>query len=126
MSTKLVSCATRAMHYTVFSHAVHCYYKTTLFSKATVFYLLASVFTFIPPLLITYRSQGFWQRMDVYREQPEVHFKHEVLVSLEIGGDSGEDPQGDPQGTIGWSTYKNYNQILLNHARVPLIKESTK
>ena len=46
------------MMYTVFAHAVFCHYRAPLLSKATAFYALATALTFIPPLLITYRSQG--------------------------------------------------------------------
>ncbi len=44
--------------YTVFTHATFTRYRAPFFSKATVFYALATALTFIPPLLITYRSQG--------------------------------------------------------------------
>ena len=44
--------------YTVFSHSLQCFYRATVFSKATVFYALATLLTFVPPLLIAFRSQG--------------------------------------------------------------------
>ena len=51
--------------------------------------------------------------MDYYREQPEVHFKHELLVLMETG---------DPEKVIGWGSFKNYNHLLGDRARTPLIK----
>ena len=120
--------------YTVFTHAVFRSYRADVFSKATVFYVAASLLTFVPPLLIAYRSQGnrqsicfnryfiltpffkhsgFWRRVDVYREQPDVHFKHDILVSMDTQ---------DPDGFVGWSTYNNFNQIIGDRARVPLVK----
>ena len=48
--------------YTVFTHSLQCFYKATVFSKATVFYVLATLLTFVPPLLIAFRSQGAAQR----------------------------------------------------------------
>ena len=58
---------------------------------------------------------GFWQKIDYYREQPEVHFKHELLVLMQTD---------DPRGSIGWSSYKNYNEFLGDNTRIPLIKVS--
>ena len=28
----------------------------------------------------------------------------------------------DPRGSIGWSSYKNYNEFLGDNTRIPLIK----
>ena len=42
----------------MFTHSLQCFYKATVFSKATVFYILATLLTFVPPLLIAFRSQG--------------------------------------------------------------------
>ena len=44
--------------YVVFRHSVDRCYKANVCSKATVFYILASLLTFVPPLLIAYRSQS--------------------------------------------------------------------
>ncbi|TRY70099.1 hypothetical protein TCAL_05449 [Tigriopus californicus] len=90
-------------------------YQASPFSKAGVFYISALILTFIPPLLIAYRSQGFWQRVDTYREQPEIHFQHELVLYLETLL---------PDKSLGWSTFKNYNQLLQDRVRVPFIQES--
>jgi len=47
----------------------------------------------------------------MYQEQPDVHYKHKVLVILETDS-----------GYITWSTYPNYNQIHTDHLRIPLVK----
>ena len=51
--------------------------------------------------------------MDYYREQPEVHFKHELLVLMQTD---------EPKGAVGWSSFKNYNEFLGDNTRIPLIK----
>ena len=58
-------------------------------------------------------SIGFWQKVDTYEEQPDVHFKHELVVILETD---------DPGKVIGWSTLNSFNQLLHDQVRVPLIK----
>ena len=42
----------------VYTNPVNLKYKTVLCSKATAFYLLCSLLTIIPPLLVAYRSEG--------------------------------------------------------------------
>ena len=51
--------------YTLFTHSANFVYKSPIFSKATVFYILTTLLTFIPPLLIVYRSQGKAKEDDV-------------------------------------------------------------
>lgn len=133
---KLTFIVCKETMYTVFSHSVSQFYKTNVFSKASVFYLLATLLTFIPPLLIAYRSQGksgipslsyvqpsvcsvtgFWQKIDYYQEQPEIHFQHDLVILMETE---------NPMRPIGWSTFKNYNQLLLDNVRVPMIKVGRK
>lgn len=97
----------------VFSHSIRRKYKTSVCSKATVFYVIASLLTFIPPLLITYRSQGFWKKINFYREQPDVHFKHKMLLLLETK---------DPEQLIFWSSFPNLNQLMSKRMRIPTIE----
>lgn len=51
--------------------------------------------------------------MDTYEEQPDIHFLHDVVVVLDTD---------QPDRKIAWSTMKNFNQIMMNTARVPTIK----
>lgn len=132
--------------YTFFSHPTEISYKASFCSKIGVFYLITTILTFIPPLLITYRSQGtyfkldfwileplrhysirfvylcrftlgFWQKIDSYEEQPDIHFEHDLIVLLETS---------DPDETISWSTMSNLNSFLGggNRIRTPLIKST--
>eukprot|EP00093_Oithona_nana_P004002 04002.XXX_92781_91733_1 [CDS] Oithona nana genome sequencing. len=102
--------------YTFFSHPSEISYKASFCSKIGVFYWVTTILTFIPPLLIAYRSQGFWQKIDSYEEQPDIHFEHDLIVLLETS---------DPDETIGWSTMSNFNSFLGgNRVRTPMIKST--
>ena len=46
------------MGVTVYTNPVNLKYKTVLCSKATAFYLICTLLTIIPPLLVAYRSEG--------------------------------------------------------------------
>ena len=100
------------MRYNVWSSPAQFTYSTNLLSRATVFHLLTTLLMLIPPLLLAYRSQGFWVRSATYREQPEVHFKHQLILVANLA--SG--------GTVGWSTVDTVNDFLLDAVRIPLVK----
>ena len=67
----------------VFTQPVLYRYKSTLCSKATVVLLITSIFAVILPLIISYRSSGFWLKSDFYLEQPDVTFTHDYLLVLQ-------------------------------------------
>ena len=48
-------------------------------------------------------SKGFWQKIDTYQEQPDIHFEHEMIILLETA---------DPDQSFGWSTMANFNSLL--------------
>ena len=54
---------------------------------------------------------GFWKKIDVYREQPDVHYEYELVLLLETDS-----------GNLGWSTYHGYNELMQERARVPTLK----
>ena len=72
----------------------------------------------IAPLLVAYRSQGFWMRSATYQEQAEVplklrlssridengqvHFRHEALMLLELSNGA----------QLGWSTLPGLTALL--------------
>ncbi|GFT35014.1 transmembrane protein 231 [Nephila pilipes] len=89
--------------YEVFSHPLLIRYKTSICSKTTFFYIVAALFTFIFPFITTYYSQGFWKKIDIYREQPDVSFKHQMVLLLETKS---------PDELIFWSTYEQLNQLM--------------
>ncbi|KAH3768789.1 transmembrane protein 231-like [Dreissena polymorpha] len=98
--------------YEVFSHPELRRYRTTLWSGASIILIFTLFLTFIPPLFIVYRSQGFWKKTDTYREYPDVRFKNELLMVAELEGDG---------NYVTYSTFQTYNTLQQNHLRVPLI-----
>ncbi|GIY23565.1 transmembrane protein 231 [Caerostris darwini] len=91
--------------YEIFSHSLAIKYKTTICSKATCICIVINLLTYICPFIISYYSQGFWKKIDIYREQPDVSFKHKMLLLLETKS---------PNQLIFWSTYEQLNQFI-NH-----------
>ena len=57
--------------------------------------------------------QGFWQKIETFEEQPDIHFEHDLIVQLETE---------DPDKTLSWSTMNNYNSLLENRIRTPTIQ----
>ncbi|GFR01851.1 transmembrane protein, partial [Trichonephila clavata] len=45
----------------------------------------------------------FWKKTDIYREQPDVSFKHQMVLVLETES---------PDQLIFWSTYEQLNQLM--------------
>ncbi|XP_051884472.1 transmembrane protein 231 [Pristis pectinata] len=98
--------------YEVFSHPSLIRYKTSICTKATLFMLIVLALTYIPPLLVAYRSHGFWLKINTYEEQPNVRFQYQVLL---IAGTS---TSGD---FVAWSTFENFNNLQGDHLRIPLV-----
>jgi hypothetical protein len=55
---------------------------------------------------------GFWARRSLFAEQPNVHFKYQLLVVLE--NVTGE--------VVTWSTYENYNRLQAANLRTPTVQ----
>jgi len=51
--------------------------------------------------------------VDNFIEQPEIHFKHQLMLELQTSLD------GD---YIMWSTFANLNNLQMDHLRVPVVK----
>ncbi|KAK6982464.1 transmembrane protein 231 [Biomphalaria glabrata] len=98
--------------YEIFSHPELRRYKTSIISKATLLMFLILIITFIPPLIIVYRSYGFWLREATYREQPNVAFKKEFILQVDL-------QSGSP---AVYSTFQQYNQLMQSYLRIPLVK----
>ncbi|XP_060041143.1 transmembrane protein 231 isoform X2 [Erinaceus europaeus] len=99
--------------YELFSHPIERSYRAGLCSKAALFLLLAAALTYIPPLLVAFRSHGFWQKRSSYEEQPTVRFQHQVLLVTLL--------QPEPGGFLAWSTFPAFNRLQGDHLRVPLV-----
>ncbi|XP_062032847.1 transmembrane protein 231 isoform X3 [Lepus europaeus] len=99
--------------YQLYSHPAERGYRAGLCSKAALFLLLAAVLTYIPPLLVAFRSHGFWLKRSSYEEQPTVRFQHQVLLVALLG------PERD--GFLAWSTFPAFNRLQGDRLRVPLV-----
>uniref|UniRef100_A0A8C5SBB8 Transmembrane protein 231 n=1 Tax=Laticauda laticaudata TaxID=8630 RepID=A0A8C5SBB8_LATLA len=86
--------------------------RVRLCSLAALGLLLLGALTYVPPLLVAYRSHGFWLSRSSYVEQPSVRFRHEVLLAALT--DSGG-------GLVGWSSFATFNRLLGTRLRVPLV-----
>uniref|UniRef100_A0A9L0T5Y3 Transmembrane protein 231 n=1 Tax=Equus caballus TaxID=9796 RepID=A0A9L0T5Y3_HORSE len=99
--------------YELYSHPAERGYRAGLCSKAALFLLLAAALTYIPPLLVAFRSHGFWLKRSSYEEQPTVHFQHQVLLVALLGSER--------DGFLAWSTFPAFNRLQGDHLRVPLV-----
>ncbi|XP_006908872.1 transmembrane protein 231 isoform X2 [Pteropus alecto] len=99
--------------YELFSHPAERGYRAGLCSKAALFLLLATALTYIPPLLVAFRSHGFWLKRSSYEEQPTVAFQHQVLLVALLEPERGE--------FLAWSTFPAFNRLQGDHLRVPLV-----
>jgi hypothetical protein len=64
-------------------------------------------------MLLKYFDVGFWLKEASYKEQPEVHFKHQFVVFLQgLTSDS----------YVAYSTYQNFNNLVNDKLRIPVTK----
>ncbi|KAM9375824.1 transmembrane protein 231 [Pholidichthys leucotaenia] len=98
--------------YEVYSHPALVRYRTSVCTKATLFLLVVLCLTYITPLLVAYRSQGFWLKRSTYEEQPVVRFQYEAVF---IAATS---TQGD---YVAWSTFPHLNNMLASNLRIPAV-----
>ncbi|XP_071424015.1 transmembrane protein 231 isoform X2 [Pithys albifrons albifrons] len=98
----------------LFSHpALYTRYRAGLCSAAAVALLLITALTYVPPLLVAYRTHGFWLKQSTYLEQPTVRFRYEVLLVATIGP--------GPGSFLAWSTFPAFNRLQEDRLRVPLL-----
>ncbi|XP_053126640.1 transmembrane protein 231 isoform X2 [Hemicordylus capensis] len=87
--------------------------RAGLCSLTALALLLLGALTYLPPLLVAYRSHGFWLKRSSYAEQPRVHFRHEVLLEALLDGGGG--------AAVGWSSFPACNRLLGARLRPPLL-----
>ncbi|XP_075774350.1 carbohydrate sulfotransferase 5 isoform X2 [Pelodiscus sinensis] len=98
----------------LFSHAgLRVRYRAGLCSLAALGLLLLAALTYLPPLLVAYRSQGLWLKQSTYMEQPTIQFRYEVLLVAMTGA--------EPGSFLAWSTFPTFNRLQQDQLRVPLI-----
>uniref|UniRef100_A0A8C5QFU8 Transmembrane protein 231 n=1 Tax=Leptobrachium leishanense TaxID=445787 RepID=A0A8C5QFU8_9ANUR len=83
-----------------------------LLCRHSVFLLIVLALTYIPPLLVAYRSHGFWLKQSTYEEQPNVRFRYELLLIATHSTD------GD---FVAWSTFQHFNSLVGERLRVPQV-----
>ncbi|XP_066493348.1 transmembrane protein 231 [Tiliqua scincoides] len=88
-------------------------YRAGLCSLAALGLLLLAALTYLPPLLVAYRSHGFWLKRSSYTEQPRVRFQHEVLLVALLRDEGG--------ASLAWSSFPACNRLLGARLRVPLL-----
>nr|F7B645.1 RecName: Full=Transmembrane protein 231 [Xenopus tropicalis] len=98
--------------YEVYSHPALLRYRSSICSKATLFILIVLLLTYIPPLLVAFRSYGFWLKTSTYEEQPNVRFQYDVLL-IALSSTTGN--------YLAWSTYPGFNNLVGDKLRLPHI-----
>uniref|UniRef100_A0A3B3DTN4 Transmembrane protein 231 n=1 Tax=Oryzias melastigma TaxID=30732 RepID=A0A3B3DTN4_ORYME len=98
--------------YEVYSHPAVIRYRTSVCTKATLFLVIVLCLTYIPPLLVAFRSQGFWLKQSSYEEQPVVRFQYQTLMVAATS------TQGD---YVAWSTFPHLNNMLGPSLRIPAV-----
>lgn len=99
--------------YEIYSHPIVKRYKASIFSKATFFQVVTFILTVICPLLIAYRSQGFWVKTSTYKEQPLVNYKHQYLIHLH---------SNTADQYFVWSSFPGFNNVEQDHLRIGYIQ----
>ncbi|XP_036391692.1 transmembrane protein 231 [Megalops cyprinoides] len=96
----------------VYSHPALVSYRASVCTRATLFACAAACLTYVAPLLVAYRSQGFWLKRSTYEEQPSVGFRYQILLvaATATGG-----------GYVAWSTFPNFNALQGGHLRIPAV-----
>ncbi|XP_051916979.1 transmembrane protein 231 [Hippocampus zosterae] len=98
--------------YEVYSHPVLIRYKASVCTSATVFLVVVVCLTYISPLLVAFRSQGFWIKRSTYEEQAVVRFQYETLLVVATS------TKGDH---VVWSTFPHLNNMLGEKLRIPAV-----
>uniref|UniRef100_A0A3Q2PYN3 Transmembrane protein 231 n=1 Tax=Fundulus heteroclitus TaxID=8078 RepID=A0A3Q2PYN3_FUNHE len=98
--------------YEVYAHPALVRYRTSVCTKATLFLVVVLCLTYIAPLLVAYRSQGFWIKRKTYEEQPVVRFQYQTLLvaATSLRGDY-----------VAWSTFPHLNNMLGANLRIPAV-----
>ncbi|XP_029379254.1 transmembrane protein 231 [Echeneis naucrates] len=98
--------------YEVYCHPAVIRYKTSVCTKATFFLVVVVCLTYLAPLLVSYRSQGFWIKRSTYEEQPVVRFQYQVLLVAATSSAG---------NYVAWSTFPHLNKMLGANLRIPSV-----
>ncbi|XP_077067513.1 transmembrane protein 231 [Siphateles boraxobius] len=98
--------------YDVYAHPALIRYRTCVCTRATLFVCVVLCLTYISPLLVAYRSQGFWLKRSTYEEQPVIQFQYDMILM------GATDTAGN---YVAWSTFPNFNRLIGDNLRIPYI-----
>lgn len=98
--------------YEAYSHPALIRYRTNICTRATLFVVVVLCITYISPLLVVYRSQGFWLKRSSYEEQPVVQFQYDMIL---IGATN------TVGNYVAWSTFPNFNRLIGDNLRIPSV-----
>lgn len=93
----------------LFAKPLYIYYNSRLLSEATIFFIIITLIRFLLPLIIVWRTDSFWIKESLYREMPDIDFKKNFILLLNVQTIADQDEQ-----TIGFSTIDTINRILDN------------
>lgn len=99
--------------YELHAHPLRRHYAATLCSGAMLVQILVFGFLLTIPYLASYRTDGMWIQEAEYREQPEIHYKHKLVLFARGGGGGTE---------LVYSTFPNFNFLAQASLRIPSIK----
>ena len=101
----------------VFSEPLSRRYRASCCSFATICNVLLILIIIIIPYLWAFTSQSFWLKSNTYREQPEVSFRHKVVLELAVMDSALE----FPYTTLMWSTDSAVNNLFSNRFRPAVV-----
>lgn len=58
----------------------YCYYKNYFCTDICCFFLLLNVFILVLPFFLSYATEGFWDLVRDYHEQPMISFKGDLAL----------------------------------------------
>ena len=90
------------MRLEIYSHALVQKYRTSLVTKAVFFQLILFVLLVVSPLLIAYRTSGFWINVKYYTEFLYVTYRHEAIVYVKT----------DASRSLVQTTYSELSSVL--------------
>jgi len=105
----------------LFSQPFSRHFHAPLCSTATFILIIYHVLWIIVPYLIAYSTRSFWLKENTYRVQPQVSFKHDLILLVE---GIIEDTKPIESFSYVYGTYPGYNNFYKSFVRIPIIKTS--
>ena len=102
--------------HTFYSSAIKVHHRAKWLSTTAIFYFLCFTFNIFIPLFVVYNSDGLWRKVEFFREQPNINFKHNLIAILQL--------KNSPDIKF-WSTFPHLNHLFGPHQlSVPYITVS--